>query len=323
MPAGLDPKARPPRWSSQPSPAWEERHAHGLLDLLTWQCRRIRLLPAETVHGVRVNQVVISSGDRMIETPQDEPHTLWRTPAKDDDGPAAPRPYRHMAGKAAWRGLASLLALERPSDGRGVLANRLLGQLHDLQAEGYLADDYPLRVEIQGVVYGTQSSVVEDTISDSIPMPVAALGTDIALRDALLDIAGQADRLETAVNVLDADLRRAAGGDPVPWNKGQRPGDHLIHALDAPARRVLEDLCRVHGDDDRLEIALTTWERTARTAAVAAAEPLLARSDPSVFSGRTLADGRTYRQATAEASFRRALKEILPRAALVSTEKRG
>jgi CRISPR system Cascade subunit CasA len=316
VPAGLDPAARAPRWLCEPTAAWEERHAHGLLDLLTWQCRRIRLLPAETARGVRVNQVVITSGDRMAETPQDEPHTLWRTPAADEeDGPAVPRPYRHTVGKAAWRGLSSLLALERPSEGKGVLASRLLSQIHDLQAEGYLADDYPLSVEIHGVVYGTQSSVVEDTISDSIPLPVAALGTDLALRDALLLIASQAERLERAVNVLDADLRRAAGGDPVPWNKGQRPGDYLIHALDAPARRLLEDLRGTGGDDERLECALTDWEHTARAAAYQAAQPLLARCDPAVFIGRTLDDKHTYRQATAEASFRRALKEILPRTA--------
>lgn len=315
--AGLDPAARPPRWLCEPTAAWEERHAHGLLDLLTWQCRRIRLLPAQTARGVRVNQVVITSGDRMVETPQEEPHTLWRTPSKEEDGPAVPRPYRHTAGKAAWRGLSSLLALDRPSEGRGVLASLLLSQIHDLRAEGYLSDDYPLVIEIHGVVYGTQSSVVEDTISDSIPMPVAALGTDVAVRDALLEVAGQADRLETAVNVLDADLRRAAGGDPVPWNKGQRSGDYLIHAFDGAVRRLLEDLRGVTGDDEdgRLEDILTAWEHTARAAAYATAQPLLARTDPAVFAGRMLGDGRIYRQANAEASFRRALREILPRTA--------
>lgn len=322
IPAGLDPQARAPRWLCEPTAAWEERHARGLLDLLTWQCRRIRLVPADTAHGVRVNQVIITSGDRMIETPQDELHTLWRTPSKDEDGPAVPRPYRHTAGKAAWRGLASLLALDRPSDGKGVLASFLLSQIHDLQAEEYLVDDYPLSVEIHGVVYGTQSSVVEDTISDAIPMPVAALGTDIALRDALLDIAGQADRLETAVNVLDADLRRGAGGDPIPWNKGQRPGDFLIHVLDAAVRRLLDDLRGIDGDDERLEAVLTQWERTARGAAFAIAEPLLTRSDPAVFAGRAV-DGRTYRQANAEASFRKAVNEILPRALPAPFEKKG
>ncbi|MBS2965653.1 type I-E CRISPR-associated protein Cse1/CasA [Actinocrinis puniceicyclus] len=322
VPAGLDPRARPPRWLCEPGAVWEERHAHGLLDLLTWQCRRIRLLPADTKHGVRVNQAIITSGDRMIETPQDEPHTLWRTPPKSEDGPAVPRPYRHTAGKAAWRGLASLLALDRPSEGKGVLASFLLSQIHDLRAEEYLPDDYPLRVEIHGVVYGTQSSVVEDTISDAIPMPVAALGTDIALRDALLEVAGQADRLESAVNVLDADLRRAAGGDPVPWDKGQRPGEFLVHALDAPARTLLESLRGVGGDDERLETALTLWERIARDNAFAIGEQLLTRSDPSVFVGRTVG-GRIYRQANAEFSFRRAVKEILPRAAAVSFDEKG
>jgi CRISPR system Cascade subunit CasA len=323
VPDGLGPEAAPARWLCEPTAAWEERHSDGVVDLLTWQSRRIRLLPAQTQRGLRVNHVVITSGDRLIETPQDEPHTLWRLPAKDEDGPAVPRPHRHTAGKAAWRGLHSLLALDQPSDGRGVLASRLLTQIRDLQAEGHLADDYPLNVEIHGVVYGTQSSVVEDTISDAIPLPVAALSTDLVLRDALLQVASQADRLEKAINILDADLRRAAGGDPVPWNKGQRPGDYLIHALDAPARRLLDGLRDTGGDDERTDHALTAWEQTAWQATMATAAPLLTRGGSAVFGGRTRSDGRTYRQASAEASFRRTVKDILARAAPKPTTENG
>ncbi|WP_043641387.1 type I-E CRISPR-associated protein Cse1/CasA, partial [Nonomuraea candida] len=106
IPVGVQPADDVPHWRRDPADGrWETRAATGLLDLWTWQARRIRLVPEETEHGVRVCRVVLCAGDRLQAIPEWEPHTAW-TFAKDAKSPAGTtrRPRRHIPGKAAWRG---------------------------------------------------------------------------------------------------------------------------------------------------------------------------------------------------------------------------
>jgi CRISPR system Cascade subunit CasA len=125
-------------------------------------------------------------------------------------------------------------------------------------------------------------------------------------------MAGQAGQLEGAVNRLAADLRRAAGGDPVPWDKGQRPGSLLIHALDPIVREHLSALAGAGAHEAIAQLEID-WELRARRACREVAEELLSRTAPEAFGGRAK-DGRIFRAATAERSFRAAVNTILPRA---------
>ncbi|MEV7028417.1 type I-E CRISPR-associated protein Cse1/CasA, partial [Kitasatospora sp. NPDC093558] len=193
-----------PQWKRGPhGPGWTSRAAEGLLDLWTWQARRIRLIPHQDESGgLKVARVVIGAGDRLSPMPELEPHTAWTftVPAKKSAS-ALPerRPRRHTQGKAAWRGLEALLAPTRQSTD-GFETSILLDQISALREDGQLPADYPLQVETFGVVYGTQSSVVEDVIHDAIPLPLLALHQDSEVRRLLLDVAEQAEQLAKAVN---------------------------------------------------------------------------------------------------------------------------
>jgi CRISPR system Cascade subunit CasA len=307
------------------TPVWQTRAPRGLLDLWTWQSRRIRMVPEETAAGVRVTQVVVAAGDRLDATPQAEPHTTWvvdsaaaraKRPAKRGPAPSA-RPRRHQPGKAAWRGLEALLTVDR--DSRDATATRsgfytsvLLDQLGSLE----MPDGYPLQLELTGVVYGNQSAVVEDVFFDEIPLPITALDPDGFVYGALLAAADQAEHLALAVNNLSADLRRAAGADAIPWDKGQRPGDTLLHALDPVMRRLLVGL-RADGEDfQATERGLLAWEQRASRETWQVAENVFASASPTVFSGRTVTKDnkeRVYRLSNAERSFRARLDDVLPR----------
>jgi CRISPR system Cascade subunit CasA len=318
-----------PQWERDPAgPDWKARRADGLLDLLTWQSRRIRLFPKAPETGVedcRVTRVIVAAGDRLIDTPEDEPHTAWRIDSKPKAGQPPHRPRRHVAGKAAWRGLDSLLALRGTmvdDDANTQRTSRLLDQLGELVVDGDLPDGYPLRIETYGFVYGNQSAVVDDVIVDWLPLPVVALTTKRPIRIVVLEVARQAEELARALNNLSADLRRAHGGDPVPWDKSQRPGDLLVHAVDPRVRRLLTDLQHVTDDDTRIERHRLDWETAARMDTWRIAEPVINSSAPTAFGGRTK-DGKTYRQATAEHSFRRQVNKILTRAAEASHTNRG
>ncbi|WP_218150586.1 type I-E CRISPR-associated protein Cse1/CasA [Actinokineospora terrae] len=307
------PESDRPQWRRGPwTPVWAPGRAMGRLELLTWQSRRIRLHTAGTPDGVRVTSVVLSAGDRLIETPLHEPHTVWNVDPKPKAGVPPVRPRRHSSGRAAWRGLDALLAL-----GEGTGKVRTSRQLEDL-AE-VLDQDFPLQVFTVGVEYGNQSAVVENVIADSLPLPVAAL-REVAVRDALIQIAEQADDVAKAVNLLSADLRRAAGCEPLPWDKGQRPGDRLLHALDPSTRRVLGKL-RTRSDPDAVTAVHTAWEQVARRTAFEIAEPLLCDASPRQFAGVETEHNKkkiTHCSPRAELSFHKRIRDALPLAAAIN-----
>ncbi|MFI7048997.1 type I-E CRISPR-associated protein Cse1/CasA [Streptosporangium sandarakinum] len=317
LPIGAQPGDDLPQWAREPlKPAWKVRAATGLLDLWTWQARRIRLIPEETDDGTRVSRVVLCAGDRLEAIPEWEPHTAWAfAKAPKSATGTLRRPQRHAPGKAAWRGLQALLASER-QDGDGFETSVLLRQLAGLQAEDLIGFDYPLQVETIGITYGNQSAVVEDILFDSIPLPVSALRAEEDAYTVLLEVTEQAEDLAKAVNNLSADLRRAVGADPIPWDKGQRPGEFVLHALDPLVRRFLIGVRASADDADLLEQGRIAWEKLARHRTWEVAERLLATATRGEFGGRTIEkDGRqlTYRLATAEQNFRRRLKAVLPR----------
>ncbi|MGK5530151.1 type I-E CRISPR-associated protein Cse1/CasA [Streptomyces sp. URMC 129] len=314
-----------PRWQREPDgPGWEARAAEGLLDLWTWQARRVRLIPEDTPRGVRVTRVVLCAGDRLSDIPEYEPHTAWRfVPDRKSGTGTGWRPARHQPGKAVWRGLEALLALEgrfAPSDGK-FESSTLLRQLAGLENRDVVPDDYPLRLATYGLAYGNQSAVIEDLIHDTIPLPVASLAADSEVYGLLLEVTDQAEQVAIAVNRLSDTVRRAAGLDPIPWDKGHRPGERLLHVLDPYVRRFLAGVQRAGGDEELIERGQLAWEQTAMTRAHQAADAVLLAAPPQAFAGREVelpgARGRKtlLSLGTAEDGFRRRLRAVLPRAA--------
>ncbi|GGP82414.1 type I-E CRISPR-associated protein Cse1/CasA [Streptomyces melanogenes] len=304
-------------WNSPAGPEWSLRPAGGLLDLLTFQARRIRLVPRETQQGPHVHQVIVCAGDRLTQTPEVDPHTAWSHTAKPKAGQSARRPRRHVSGRSAWQGLGTLLALALPADSDGPYTSVLLRQAGDLGADEALPANYPLGVEICGLEYGTQSAVVENAIGDNLPLPVSCLlGEDSWLRAAVLECVSQADQVGRALDNLNNDLRRASGGEPLPRDKGQRPSSRLLHSLDTTMRRLLAKLRTVGENDDRLEQAQLAWELSVRAAAVREADALLAAAPPRATVGRVeKINGKevVYRSGKAVGIFYKKLAETLTR----------
>ncbi|WP_326690333.1 type I-E CRISPR-associated protein Cse1/CasA [Streptomyces sp. NBC_01795] len=308
-----------PQWQS-PEPhtsSWRKRPAAGPLDTLTWQSRRIRLVPEDTADGVRVRRVVVCAGDRLAARPEPacEPHTAWNYSAKPKKGETPMKPRRHRPGEHAWRGLAALLALGREEDGDGPRTSELLQQVGDLQSEGCLPEAYPLQVLTCGLEYGNMSAVVEDAAGDRLPVPTAALVSDSRVRHLVLEAAEQAEGVTRALNGLSADLRRAQGAEPLPWDKGQRPGMTFLQAVDLPMRRLLLGMQKDADDEDRIEAGMGAWEEILHRLAWDTARSVLASASPTTFAGRKAGESKTYRAADAERIFRKRLRDILYRAA--------
>ncbi|GAA2127275.1 type I-E CRISPR-associated protein Cse1/CasA [Actinomadura napierensis] len=322
IPIGVEGRLASPQWRRSIGPAWESRAAQGLLDLWTWQSRRIRLVPEQTPGGIRVTSVLVAAGDRLSMTPDWEPHTAWRVdkPAKKTAKSAKPvpqRPLRHTPGKAIWRGMNALLAVEA-LETAAFHTSELLDQISGLEAEELIDDQYPLRAETFGMVYGNQSAIIEDVLHDLTPLPVAALRANAGVRFAVLDATEQAEQLAQAVNYLSADLRRASGLETIPWDKGQRPGERLLYLLDPVMRRLLRGLQTVQ-NAEMLDRGLLAWEQEARRLALEVAESVHAAVPENVFAGRrtrkpdgTLAE--PYPLGRAVNDFYQRLNRVLPRA---------
>lgn len=326
-PIGAQERLGVPQWRREPEdPRWAGRAQwspdyipDGLLDLWTMQSRRIRLFPTTADSGqVVVDRVLVTAGDRLRDgVPDWEVHTAWRleNPAKPKPQTRAVRPLRHVPGRRMWQGMRALLALE---DTAGqVRTSELLDQISGLEREGLLDDHYPLRVEAVGVEYGNQSAVVEDLIHDAIPLPVAALRGSGEAYDHVVEVTGQAEELGSAINQLSAELRRALGADPIPWNQGQRPSEQLLDALDPLVRRLLAGVGVDADDPAKLEAGQVAWEILAERAVRRCAEPLF-DVPASAFLGREVSFGTktsSYKLGTAANRFDAQIRKILPRAA--------
>ncbi|MGW8989121.1 type I-E CRISPR-associated protein Cse1/CasA [Streptomyces zhihengii] len=339
LPMGVPTATDLPQWKRRDpahpltagTPQWRERVPEGQLDLWTWQSRRVRLFPDSTDEGLRVPRVLVAAGDRMPHTPETEPHTMWRVEptgtrskgrAKDAPKPLR-RPLRLQPGKAAWRGLDALLAPERQARDSGektsgFATSKLLDQVGALAPD--LGESYPLRVELSGIAYGNQSAVIDDLMFDALPLPLAALEAQSDVRSALLEVAEQAEQLATAVNYLSGDIRRALGTEPIPWDKGQRPGELVLHALDPLVRRLLAGIRDVE-DLERIEAGQLAWEQLAWHRTWEIADRLLQAVPITAFVGRSVSSGegkpeRTHRVSAAEAAFLKRRSEVLHRAAV-------
>lgn len=305
MAQGLAPQDAPV-WRRPPvGPAWQARAATGLLDLLTFPARRVRLLPEQSpdaaeAGSVTISRVLLTAGDRLIGTPEFEPHTQWRLEKKPKPGEPPRKPLRHQPGRAAWRGLTSLLAITPGPDAEQA-SSVLLAQIAQLRAQDAVPATFPLDVLAVGLAYGNQSAVVEDLICDRVPVPVAALDSDHPVRELVEQVVGDAETVRAAANLLGDDLRRAAGGDPLPWDKSLRLGEALVHQLAPTVHRLLAGLQR---QPDRVEDAAAAWGVTARRMALDAADEVASTAGPGTFLGRVDDRDRPVRLSTALARYR-------------------
>ncbi|MFK4070544.1 type I-E CRISPR-associated protein Cse1/CasA [Streptomyces sp. NPDC029674] len=304
-----------PQWDREPqTQLWSSRPCTGILDRWTWPSRRIRLLPEQTESGALViRQIILAAGDRCTTalTPDTEPRTCWGKKTEKKKEIVYPR--RHRPSVAAWRGLEALVTLHREGS-KHFETSLLLSQVADALADEDLPDDYPLRVALSGIEYGTQSSIVKDVLGDGIPLPVAALTADSDVREHVLKVVLQAETIARAITSLHQHLLQAVGGEAPPTGKGARAGDRILHAIDPYVRRFLAG-CQRTPDSDLLTRVHLAYEKVLDRIARKEADSILRSLPSKAFTGRTRENtaGKTivFRQAEAERFFYADLRKTL------------
>lgn len=145
--------------------------------------------------------------------------TAWRssvTQQKKLGLPAPPHmPVVHDAGKALWRGLEPILCASDEGDSRPGLI-RWLEEIRTeiLESEKHVLD--LVTIHAQGMTYGTQSSVFETGIDDTLSLNSVMFRHDYSGIASVLDVVKCTDGAVLALSQFVRNLRAASGDKESP-----------------------------------------------------------------------------------------------------------
>ncbi|RMB80550.1 type I-E CRISPR-associated protein Cse1/CasA [Streptomyces shenzhenensis] len=305
-----------PAWRREPpGPGGAERAPTGPRDLYTWQSRRLRLHhDHDGVHGV-----VIGYGDPLASRNKfrREPMTSWRrsrTQEKKLGEAPVYLPREHDPARAAWRGIASLVA-DRTDQGQtsqpaANLRPGVLEWIARLVTDGHLERGHLVRTRVVGAAYGTQQSVIDDIVDDHLLIPVVLLHRqDRIYGRQAVNAADDADLAVRALGDLAADLAAAAGSTP----DGPRDGARRIgfDQLEQPYRVWLAELASA---DDPFELR-SQWQGEVRRLLGRLGDRLIEAAGDAAWQGRTVTgkNGTVWLNAgLADTWFRARLAKALP-----------
>lgn len=304
----------------------DEIRPSGPRDLYTWQSRRLRLHTgnAPGTSGF-VTGVVLAYGDPL--TPQHkqhiEPMTGWRRSTAQEKKlrePVVYMPRQHDPGRAAWRGLASLLFAGPGPDGSAqhreaasALRPAVVEWVARLTVEGALPRRSLIRARTTGAVYGTQQSVIDEMIDDGVTLRVVLLHDENPVYGrTAVDAVGDAEAAVGALCQLADNLARASGATPGP--PGDTARDLGFGALDGPYRQWLLGL----GDSTDPSWSREEWQCTAYRIVRELGSGLLDAAGTAAWQGRMITPRtgkpRWLDDTLADMWFRGSLKKTLPKA---------
>ncbi|MGI5200164.1 type I-E CRISPR-associated protein Cse1/CasA [Spirillospora sp. CA-108201] len=319
----IDPIEDRPAWRREPAGPAEtdtlelSRRPAGVRDLYTWQSRRVRLAyDRDGVHGV-----VLAYGDPLSprNLHQREPMTSWRrSPVQEKklDLAQVYLPREHDSSRSAWRGLGALVAgrapgAEQRNEAAAIVRPRILDWVARLTVEGDFEPNYLVRARLVAAEYGTQQSVIDEMVDDSVAMPVVLLHEcDTRLGQAAIDAVADADTGVGVLGDLAADLARAIGADPEPARA--RATHHGYGLLDGPFREWLAAL-----DPQRTpQEQRAAWQDEARRLLARLGAQEVADAGEGAWEGRVIQTGKGQElwlcAPRADATFRYRLRKELP-----------
>lgn len=307
----------PPPGPAEMDPLELSRRPAGVRDLYTWQSRRIRLaFDSDGVHGV-----VLAYGDTLAARNQHqrEPMTSWRrSPAQEKKHglPQVYLPREHDPGKSAWRGLGALVAgrahgADQRQEAADIVRPRILDWVARLTVEGDFEPDFLVRARLVGAEYGTQQSVIDEIVDDSVTMPVVLLHQrDTLLGQAAIDAVNDAENGVSVLGDLAADLARTIGADPEPARSNA--ATRAYGMLDGPFRDWLADLDITEPPPPQR----AAWQDQARAIIARLGDQELADAGDGAWEGRVTQTSKGQdlwlSAPRADAVFRSRLRKALP-----------
>lgn len=312
-----------PVWERPPhGPAEEDaerRGPYGVLNLYTWQSRRIRLFGDHN----EITGALVTNGDKLAwdNRVQQEPMTAWRRSKNQEKAlklPLVYLPATHDHTRALWRGLGTLLPTKN-SAGRSEGANHvppaLMQWLARLRNAGHLDVNYRVTTQAVGVVYGTQQSVIDEVYHDAVTMNVQVFDPTSDLATTVIDSAADAEAAVHPLRRLAENLCRAGGGtgdkpeDP-PRTAAARAAELAFAELD----HLFREWLRALDSETDPAMARKTWQQTVRDTLLRLGADLVEHAGPKAWAGRQIDENTYMSSPLADLFFRRALNRALPMA---------
>lgn len=239
-----------------------QNYSRGLLDLYTWQSRRVRL--NLSTEGDYVDGVLICNGDKILPQNQyrQEPQSVWRYSKPQTDkfkskgvGPIY-MPAMADLSKASWRGIASILGEEVRSGKDTVRSIKpaVVAFTGQLVVEG----DIKRRVQnyiTVSVVYGSNESVVDGVAADGLDLSVALLPPNESsrkLRELAVTGISRLDELRFFLGIFAKTLAEIAG-DKNAADAASRAEETYYSEVDSIYRKWLRSLTEENSYDVQLE----------------------------------------------------------------------
>lgn len=313
-------------------PPWERENPpsdllqidpRGPVQMLTWQGRRARLVPND--ERTKIVGVVMCFGD--VTTAADKQDCEMMTPWRESiaqqkklgTAKAPWLPRQHEPRKALWRGLPALLAAKGGSSAESSVDLRpgIVRWVNDLVDHGMLDQSYRLSIHAQGMSYGPQSSVYEDTVDDSIDLYALMARGDAGAVGKCVEVVGQAEDAVRSLSNFVAEVEMAHG-DKRRYDKFTDATATAVKAdMQDRAYDELDGLFRARiagfsADIDPLSYC-NDWRREIRRILLGLSDEYLISTGASLFEERVNAKtGKAFSAGSASAKLRRILARILP-----------
>lgn len=306
-----------PVWE-QPTqrPGDEQRLPFGMADMLTWQSRRVRLVPK----GNEVTGALLTNGNRLdpVNLWRSETMTCWRENENQEKRLGIKpvyTPIRHDPSRSFWRGLASVLVPGKgKNDGNVKTAGVVewVALLTDADYDASIDEDEMISVHATGISYGTQNAVISEMIDDDVRISTFLL-SDMG-KGARMVVDSCLEATAEAVSLLGLLARRielAAGADSVP----------AAAARDAATAEAYFELGNAFlpwvasiGKASDLAERREAWHTNAYRILLALAVRLVSDANPAALVGRKVKVGKTEQWLSAggaEQAFRVKLAQVL------------
>ncbi len=278
-------QGRPFEFRGEDRPAWErdrgpqpaDRRPDGYVDLLTWQSRRVLLIPEVRSDGsVTVPSVVIMKGEQF---PDD--WELWQGETMVPFRKVKARPSFPLAlseERALWRDSLALLQTARVQVEQLLEPPKLVEWLAELVTLGALDRGSTIPIDVYGLT--TDQAAVRFWRHERFPLPVAVLNDQalVARARGVLHIAESVGEiLRGCVRDIARATMPAGSKEATALTNALAPDRSYWPALEIPFFQTVQRLAAARDDDERAQV-LSSWAeevgRVAWRAFAEAIEPL-------------------------------------------------